>query len=94
MNLQQEAVRRCLLDLRDLTGCLYTPHVRSQKVATVDAHVEKVSALKNYKDILVYIQLFESALFGGQLPSRMAKETQRVFFGALEALTVATKMRC
>lgn len=93
LSLQQEAVRRCLLDLRELSSSLFSPHVREQKVATVDAHLALVSSARALQHLVVYLQLFESALFGGQLPSRMLMETQRVFFGALDALAGALKLQ-
>lgn len=93
LSLQQEAVRRCLRDLRELSGSLFAPHVRDQKAAAVDAHLALVSKSRTFQHVVLYLHLFESALFGGQLPSRMPVETQRVFFGALDALAGALKLQ-
>ncbi|KAL8272172.1 hypothetical protein Esti_003900 [Eimeria stiedai] len=90
--LQWQAVRRCLLDLRELTPALFAPHVGEHKAAVVDAHLSLVSTCGDFQQVLVYVRLFESALLEGQLPSQMPVATQRVFFGALDALAEARKL--
>ncbi|KAL8436143.1 hypothetical protein ACSSS7_001957 [Eimeria intestinalis] len=93
LRLQWQAVRRCLLDLRDLSTALFVPDVGEQKAAVVDTHLSLVSTCWDLREILIYVRLFESALLEGQLPSQMSVETQRVFFGALVALAEARKLQ-
>ncbi|KAL8443010.1 hypothetical protein Emed_007004 [Eimeria media] len=90
--LQWQVVRRCLVDLRERSTSLFVPHVGEQKAAVVDTHLSLVSTCVDLHEILVYVRLFESALLEGQLPSQMSEETQRVFFGALDALAEARKL--
>ena len=83
---------RCLHDLRSCSFLLFEAASLKERLASVDMHLQWVSRARAGKHIRVYIQLFEPLLFFGRLPSRMPIETQRVFFGALDAFAALLRL--